>query len=391
VEPSFQYSDFVATTQSGLETVCAAELEQLGATDVLAMHRAVRFKGDKELMYRTNYCSRTALRILKPLAALKVPDADAFYKLLNAYPWEKLFSSDQTFAIEVVGSHPSFTNTVFAVQRCKDAIVDRFRKLEDKRPSVDLEQPDIKIHIHLQQENINVSLDSSGEPLFKRGYRKASVPAPLNEVLAAGLIMISGWDKKKDFYDPFCGSGTIPIEAALIATATPPGFFRKDFGFIKWGDFDETLWNKVKDKANALIGKPEARIFASDNDIRSLNITRRNLDSARMQAFVKTETAAFADRKFNPEPGIIIANPPYGERLRPFDLVALYKSIGDTLKRNCAGYEAWIIGSDMASLKYIGLKPSAKFMLNNGPLECRFLQYKLFSGSRKEHLEGSSD
>jgi putative N6-adenine-specific DNA methylase len=388
VDNPFLYSDLVATTLAGIEAVCASELSALGATDVEILHRAVKFKGDKVLMYRANYECRTALRILKPLANFAVEDAQKYYDVLYTFPWEKVFTSTSTFAIEAVGTHPAFTNTLFAVQRCKDALVDRFRNLTGQRPSVDLENPDIQIHVHLQKERIGISLDSSGEPLFKRGYRRASVPAPLNEVLAAGLILLSGWDGTTDLYDPFCGSGTIAIEAALMASGVPAGKFRESYGFLRWVDFDASLWEQIRIQANEKISKPRCLITASDIDQRSLDITRRNCVSAGMNEYISTQLSAFERFPFSEKGGIIIANPPYGERLRPFDLVALYKGIGDTLKRNCAGYEAWIIGSDFAALKYIGLKPSKKIIVFNGPLECRYVQFRVFSGSRKEHLGG---
>jgi putative N6-adenine-specific DNA methylase len=383
-----QYKDFVATTLSGLEGVCAAELTALGAADVKVLNRAVSFSGDKALMYRANYECRTALRILKPLASFEVLDEKRYYNALRNFPWENIFSSSGTFAIEAVGNHPAFTNTMFAVQRCKDAIVDRFRDQSGERPSVNLEDPDIQIHVHLQKEKVNISLDSSGEPLFKRGYRCASVPAPLNEVLAAGLIMLAGWDAKTDLFDPFCGSGTIAIEAAMMATNTPAGKFRKNFGFEKWQDFEPGLLEQIKKDADTKIRKQECRITASDIEGRSIDITRRNADSAGMKDNIITQVSSFENFPFPPGPGLIVANPPYGERLRPFDMVALYKAIGDTLKRNCAGYDAWIIGSDVDSIKFIGLKPSKKIVVFNGPLECRFSQFRVFSGSRKDHLKG---
>lgn len=387
----FVYNDFVATTLSGLETVCAMELAQLGAGNVKNLNRAISFTGDKALMYKANYECRTALRILMPLATFEVEDVRKYYEVLYAFPWENIFSSMGTFAIEAVGTHPAFTNTLFAVQRCKDAIADRFRKLSGSRPSVDLENPDIQIHVHLQKERISISLDSSGEPLFKRGYRRASVPAPLNEVLAAGLVMLSGWDKKTDFFDPFCGSGTIAIEAALIASDKPAGKFRKNYGFEKWADFDASLLRQIKEDAESNIHRPECNITASDIDTRSLDITRRNIESSGMKDHINIKLSAFENFSFPDVPGFIIANPPYGERLRPFDLVALYKSIGDTLKKNCAGYQAWIMGSDPDALKFIGLKPSKKITVFNGPLECRFCQFQVFKGSRKEHITGNSE
>jgi putative N6-adenine-specific DNA methylase len=391
MQTTLTYQQLVATTLAGLEAVCAQELEALGATHVEAANRAVRFQGDKAIMYKTNYCSRTALRILVPLADYAVEDTEAYYKVINGYAWEKLFTCDNTFAIEVVGNHPSFTNSMFAAQKCKDAIVDRFRSIYDKRPGVDLDQPHVRIHIHLQRERITVSLDSSGEPLFKRGYRIGSVPAPLNEVLAAGLILLSGWDRKLPFFDPFCGSGTIPIEAALMAKEAPAGKFRTSWGFMKWADYDEALWNTVKAEADALQHETETEIYASDIDIKNLNIARRNMEAAGVHALIKTTPADFNTYAFPQTPGIIVANPPYGERLRPFDMVGQYKAIGDTLKHHCPGYQAWLIGSDMETMKFIGLKPDKKIIVFNGPLECRFMKFSIFDGSRKQMKTPKAD
>lgn len=390
METSLRYGRLVATTLAGLENVCAAELEALGAQEVLPLKRAVQFRGDKLLVYRMNYCSRTALRILVPLAEYAVNTTDEYYRMLTGYAWEKLFTCEQTFAVEVVGSHPAFTNSMFAAQKCKDAVVDRFRKIYERRPGVDLDRPDLRIHIHLQKDRIVVSLDSSGDPLFKRGYRKGTVPAPLNEVLAAGLIMLSGWDRQMPFFDPFCGSGTIPIEAALMAKQVPAGFFREHYGFMRWGDFDETLWKKVRSWADEQQRTPATSVFASDIDMRNLGIARRNMESAGVADMIKTSRSSFEEYAFPAGPGMIVTNPPYGERLRPFDMVAQYKAIGDTLKQHCAGYQAWLIGSDMETMKYIGLKPDKKIVIFNGPLECRFLKFTVFAGSRKAMKEGGS-
>ncbi len=384
MQTSLKYQQLVATTLAGLEGVCAHELESLGATQVEPANRAVRFKGDKSVMYKANYCSRTALRILVPLADYAVQDTEEYYKVLNGFAWEKIFSCDHTFAIEVVGNHPAFTNSMFAAQKAKDAIVDRFRSLYERRPGVDLNQPHFRIHIHLQRERITVSLDSSGDPLFKRGYRVGSVPAPLNEVLAAGLVLLTGWDQQLPFFDPFCGSGTIPIEAALMASGVPAGKCRLSWGFMHWTDFDETLWNEVKSKAEALQHKSTVEIYASDIDAKNLNIARRNIEAAGVQSMIKTSLSDFNTYAFPPKPGIIVCNPPYGERLRSFDMISDYKVIGDTLKKHCPGYQAWLIGSDMETMKFIGLKPDKKYVVFNGPLECRFLKYTMFDGSHKQ-------
>jgi putative N6-adenine-specific DNA methylase len=378
-----RYQNLVATTLAGLEEVCARELELLGAARVNVLKRAVRFDGSKEMLYRANYCSRTALRILVPLADYAVKDVDEYYTVINGYAWERIISCDKTLAIDVVGSHPTFTNTMFAAQKAKDGIVDRFRKLFERRPGVDLDAPDIRIHIHLQRERITVSLDSSGEPLFKRGYRKGSVPAPLNEVLAAGLISLSGWDMKTPFFDPFCGSGTIPIEAALMSAQSPAGKFRQFWGLMRWSDFDPTLWKQIQTEALQKECASDVSIYASDIDVKNLNIARGNMEEAGVLSRIQTKMADFNQYEFPSEPGFILANPPYGERLRPFDMITLYKSIGDTLKRRCPGYTAWLIGSDPETMKFIGLKPDRKITVFNGPLECKFLKFSLYAGTKR--------
>lgn len=384
MQTNLSYKILVATTLAGMEGVCAAELETLGAVEVMPLKRAVRFRGDQLLMWKANYCCRTALRILVPLAEYSVASTDEYYKMLNGYAWEKLMSNANTFAIEAVGGHPAFTNTMFAAQKAKDALVDRFRKLTGERPSVNIDDPDFRIHIHLQKDRIGVSLDSSGQPLFKRGYRVGTVPAPLNEVLAAGLIHLSGWDGSAPFFDPFCGSGTIPVEAALIAKKVPAGFFRKQWGFMRWQDFDEPAWRSLRETCDALQCTVTTRIYASDIDARNLNIARRNMESAGVAGLISTRLSSFEQFEFPRDPGLILCNPPYGERLRPFDMVELYKSIGDTLKKHCAGYQAWMIGSDAESMKFIGLRPEKKLIIFNGPLECRFLKFSIFDGSRKD-------
>ncbi len=390
MQNTLSYSTLVATTLAGLETVCAAELEALGASGVLPLKRAVRFQGDQSLMWKTNYCSRTALRILVPIAEYSVESAEEYYTMLNGYAWEKIMSVNDTFAIEAVGNHPSFTNTMFAAQKAKDAIADRFRKQTGQRPSVNLRDPDLRIHIHLQQERIGVSLDSSGEPLFKRGYRLAAVPAPLNEVLAAGLICLSGWDRQTPFFDPFCGSGTIPIEAALMAKEVPAGFFRQQWGFMRWKDYDEKAWLALRKTCDDKQHPSDTKIFASDLDAKNLNIARRNMDSAGVLPMISTQLSSFEQYAFPPAPGFILGNPPYGERLRPFDMIEQYKGFGDTLKKHCAGYQAWLIGSDMETMKFIGLKPDRKIPVFNGPLECRLLKFTMYDGSRKIVKNGSS-
>ncbi len=367
-----------AKTISGLEPVLAKELESLGAADVKVVKRAVSFTGDLALMLKANYCCRTALRILKPLFEFTITDQKDLYVNLNGYPWEDLLTPDSTISIDAVISYTVFTNSQFVAQKSKDAIVDRFRDKFGQRPNVDLENPDLRINVHLFKDLCSVSLDSSGQSLHKRGYRRSTGAAPINEVLAAGLVQLSGWDLTTPVYDPMCGSGTLIIEAAMLAKNIPCGYFRKEFGFMRWRDFDETLWNSVKTEADARISPLTLQFFGSDRTEMAISSTKENLAFTGLTNDVSLQVISFEESTPPVEKGFILCNPPYDERLRVDDTIAFNKMIGDTLKRKYKGYTAWFISSDLESIKFIGLKPSRKIVVFNGPLECRFVKFELY-------------
>ena len=376
----------IAKTISGLEDALAKELEDLGATDVMKLNRAVSFTADAEMMYKVNYACRIALRILKPLFHFEILEQKDLYEKIYEFPWEDYLDAEHSLAIDAVISYTVFTNSQFVAQRSKDAIVDRLRDKLGKRPSVDLENPDLKVNVHLFKDSCTVALDSSGQSLHRRGYRKSTGPAPINEVLAAGLVKLSEWDTVTPLYDPMCGSGTLLIEAAMLAKKMPAGYFREEWGFMKWRDFDPTLWAKVKDEANAHISETCPRIHGSDRAERAIESARENLRFTNLYDDITLEVKSFEDSTPPFEKGFIISNPPYDERLQIEDSLVFYKMIGDTLKRKYAGYTAWLISSDLETIKFIGLRPSRRIPVFNGPLECRFVKFDLFAG-KKGHLE----
>ncbi|MEI7499180.1 MAG: THUMP domain-containing protein [Bacteroidota bacterium] len=372
----------IAKTISGLEDVLARELVAIGANDIMKLNRAVSFTGDTEMMYRINYSCRTALRILKPLFHFEILEQKDLYEKIYEFPWEEYLDADHSLAIDAVISYTVFTNSQFVAQKSKDAIVDRLRDKLGKRPSVDLENPDLKINVHLFKDLCTVALDSSGQSLHRRGYRKSTGPAPINEVLAAGLVKLSEWDTVTPLFDPMCGSGTLLIEAAMLAKNMPAGYFREQWGFMKWRDFDSSLWEKVKDDCNALISPVKLKMHGSDRAERAIESARENLRFTNLYEDITLEVISFEDSKAPFVKGFIISNPPYDERLQIEDSLAFYKMIGDTLKRKYAGYTVWLISSDLESVKFIGLRPSRRIPVFNGPLECRFLKFDLFAGKK---------
>lgn len=374
----------VAKTMAGLENVLAEELTSLGAENVQVLNRAVSFEGDKAMMYRANYCCRTALRILKPIMSFVARNELALYNNIFKIKWHEIFNINETFAIDAVTSGNYFTHSQYAALKVKDAIADEFREHFGARPSVDVENPDLRINVHIENEKVTLSFDSSGDSLHKRGYRKAVDKAPMSEVLAAGLIKLTGWKCDCNFVDCMCGSGTIPIEAAMMALGIPAGFFRKKWGFMTWHDFDKELWQNVVLDAGATMEEFDYEILASDHSAKAVEIAKANITNAHLQYDIKlSKQDMFA--MVPPEGGgIMIINPPYGERLEEKDLINLYKGIGDALKKNFKGFEAWIISSNKDALKLIGLKPSKKIDIYNGPLECKFEKFEIFEGSYKE-------
>jgi putative N6-adenine-specific DNA methylase len=383
-------SFLIAKTLKGLEEVLANELTALGAQNVKILNRAVSFSGDKAMIYRTNLHLRTALKILKPINVFKAKNEVELYKGIYNINWADYMGVENTLSIFTVVSSQYFNHTQYVALKAKDALVDQFRNSFGKRPSIDTNNPDIHIHLHLVEDECTVLLDSSGEPLNKRGYRVNSLIAPINEVLAAGMILLSGWDGKSNFIDPMCGSGTLPIEAALIAYNIPPGIFRKQFAFEKWKDFDKDLFEEIYNE-DYPERKFEHKIIAADISSGAVRIATENAKNAFIQNKIEFITQSF--ERFTPpeDGGIVMMNPPYGERLKKNDIEAFYERIGNQLKKSFAGYEAWIISNNKEAIKRIGLKPSAKIPLINGALECNFLQYNLYKGSKKRTLNENEE
>ncbi len=378
-----QGTDFTAKTFAGLENVLADELKKLGAKDIETTRRAVYFRGDKKILYRCNYECRTALRILKPIGIFTVNNEEELYDKLKNIDWTLHFEEKKSILIKANLFHSNITHSHFAALKAKDAIVDFFREKRHRRPDVAKDDPDIIIDLHINNNKCTVSLDSSGHPLNKRRYRVATDKAPLNEVLAAGMIQLTGWDKTGDFIDPMCGSGTIAIEAAMFAMNIPAGYYRKDYSFLHWNDFDDDLWKEVKDAANNKITEHDFPIIASDKSFRAFGIARTNIKFASLHKDITLINKPFD--KINPETGkgILVFNPPYGERLKDKEITQLYKHIGDVLKSKFSGYKAWIITANPQAAKSIGLHASKKIVLFNGPLESRFLKFDIYSGSKK--------
>jgi putative N6-adenine-specific DNA methylase len=373
---------YIATTLFGLEDILVKELTELGAEEIVRMNRAVGFSGSQAMMYKINIGARTAMRVLKNIHSFRANNEDELYKNIYSIRWEDHFTIKKSFMINSAVSSQRFTHSHFVSQKVKDAIADRFRKITSLRPSVNTENPDIVINIHISNDVVNVALDSSGEPLFKRGYRVSQYIAPLNEVLAAGMLMIAGWEGKGNFVDPMCGSGTLPIEATLIAKKIPPGIFRNKFGFMNWNDYDETLFKRLLEQ---MLNPVEfnGSISASDISEEAIHLTKRNLDKALISEFVQVQKADF--KSFDPPAGggIIILNPPYGERLKEDEIDNFYEEIGDTFKKKYPGYQAWILSSNIQALKHIGLHPEKKYSLVNGSLKCKFQKYLIYEGSKK--------
>ena len=382
-----QVFPLIAKTMAGMEEILAEELHQLGVTNIEILTRAVSFEATTKQMYQANYLCRTALRILKPIGNFSITSEEDFYLGMLKTPWEKYFGIDNTFAIDATLSGSVFTHSKYVALRCKDAVADRFRNKFQKRPSVDTVKPDVRIHIRLHNNHCEIFLDSSGESLHKRGYRKSVSEAPISEVLAAGMILLSGWDRKTDFMDFMCGSGTILIEAAMMASNVPAGYYREDFGFMRWNDYDADLFEEVMDEAAQLITEPECNFYGSDISENSIEVSIINARNAKLHKDIQFIRCDFKDQHPVNDTCFIITNPPYGERIETTDIVQLYKDIGDTLKHNFPGCKAWIISSAFQALKFVGLKPSRKIILFNGPLECRFVRFEMYEGSRKTKEE----
>ena len=374
---------FVAKTLYGLEKVLSEELIGLGAGNIQTANRAILFEGDKSLLYRVNYSVRTALSVLMPLADFRIRSKEDLYKGGSKIEWDRFMDTDDTFSIVPVINSPHFGHTGYAGLIIKDAIADYFRNKTGRRPSVDTTNPRVLINLHISNDNVTISLDSSVVPLYKRGYRQEQTVAPLNEVLAAGILLLSGWNVSSTLTDPMCGSGTIPIEAGLIASKIPPGKFRQFFGFQKWKDFDEDLFEKIKLECNSQIGLSPVKIFGSDISEEALKFANANVARAGLSDIITLEKSDFKNLKSIDEHGYLFLNPPYGQRIQPEEIDLLYGMIGTTLKHNFPGTTAWLITSNKESLKHIGLKPKEKHTLFNGALECILLKYEMYTGTKK--------
>ena len=374
----------VATTLFGLESVLAKELLNLGAKNIKEGIRSVSFEGDLGFMYKANLSLRTAIRILKPLKKVRIYDEKDLYQQIQRIKWERYLSVDSTFAINaVVNSNHFTTNSHYIALKSKDAIADYFRHKESKRPNVDIKNPDLRIHIHIQKEFLTISIDSSGDSLHKRGYRTATNIAPINEVLAAGMVMLSGFTGEENFIDPMCGSGTILIEAAMIACNIPANINRKRFTFEKWKDYDEDLFYTIHDSLLKRIKSLHCKIMGFDKAPSAVRKAKQNLINANLEEFVGVHHVNFFNSKKEVFGNtIIMFNPPYGERLS-IDTEEFYRNIGDTLKNHYSGSVAWIITSDIQALKHVGLRTSKRIPLRNASLDCRFVKYELYEGTRK--------
>ena len=380
------FEKYHAKTLKGLENLLAQELKDLGAEKVLVGNRGVTFYGRRALMYKVNLASRLALRVLLPVLEFEFSNSEALYRKVKQFDWGLYLDNKMTFAIDAVVHSPYFRNSFYAAQKVKDAIADRFRELTSLRPSVNRDSPDLLINLHISGRKASLSLDSSGGSLHKRGYRQGNFEAPLNEVLAAGMIMMTGWKGDRPFLDPMCGSGTLAIEAALMAANIPPGIFRKEYGFERWKDFDPELFTHV---ARSLSQEKEVKvpIVARDVDPEAMELTRRQVKSMDLSHLISVEELDF-EASDPMENCCIVMNPPYGERLKAEDIESLYAMIGSTLKHRFPGSDAWILSSSRKAMKKVGLKPASKQLLFNGPLECAYVNYKTFKGNWKDYKTG---
>ena len=380
----------VAKTFFGFEDILENELKQLGAQAVEKGNRVVYFKGDKGFMYKANLCLRTALKILVPVHHCRVNSEHDLYQAAYDYPWEKHFTAQETFAIDSVVFGETFTHSLYVSQKVKDAIADSFRAKTGQRPSVNLKYPDVRINVHIDRDQCTFSLDSSGASLHHRGYRTATNIAPLNEVLAAGLILLSGWDQRTDFLDPMCGSGTIPIEAAMMSCKIPANINRKEFAFEKWADWDEDLYLTIEESQLNKIQGLAGTISGFDKAPSAVAKAKDNVLNANLEDFVSIDKDNFFfSQKEQEGPLHLLTNPPYGERLEG-DINALYGSFGDTLKQHYTNTQAWMITSNLEAMKHVGLRPSRKIKLFNGKLESRLLHYNIYPGTKKIHKLNSS-
>lgn len=378
--------EMIAKTFMGLEDILAQELMELGANNVEKGRRMVSFTGDKALMYRANFALRTAIRILKPIRHFRAKSADQVYDNIKEIDWSEYIGEGKTFTVDSVVYSEEFSNSRFVTYKVKDAIVDQFRERTGKRPNISVADADVRLNIHIAEDRATVSLDSSGESLHRRGYRQEAVEAPLNEVLAAGMIMMTGWTGETDFIDPMCGSGTLAIEAALIARNIAPGVFRKKYAFEKWPDFDAELFDDIYND-DSREREFEHHIYGYDIDFKAVNMSKLNVKAAGLSSDITIEQQDFKDFRGHDGKAIIVTNPPYGERISTPNLLETYRMIGERLKHAFKEGDAWILSYREECFQQIGLKPSVKIPLYNGSLECEFRKYSIFDGKLREFRE----
>ena len=382
----------VAKTMVSLEEVLADELRELGAENITVGNRAVEFEGDMRMLYRANYCCRTALAILKPFAEFDANDDQELYDQVYKIRWEKILDCDCTFMIDSTTSGEVFTHSYYAALKTKDAIVDRFRRNFGKRPSIDTEQPDYKFNLHIRDNHVTLLMNASGDSLHKRGYRQGVGVAPINEVLAAGLLKLAGWKCDCNFYDPMCGSGTMLIEAAMMANNIPAQYYRGNrFGFMRWKEFNLGEWKSVKNEEDRKIGALdfEGEIWGNDIDEQVIQQCEKNLEFTKLHHDVMLHIGDFVDQEPPEGKTLIVTNPPYGERIKVEDLNAMYEKLGDTFKQKYGkDCDVWLITSDFEAMKHIGLHSSRKIPVQNGALDCRFLHFELYDGSKKAKYNG---
>ena len=375
----------LAKTFYGFEEILQKELQQLGAQNLKRGNRFVSFEGDKGFMYKANLCLRTALKILKPIHSERIQNEESLYKVFYNFPWEDHIDVNSKFVIDSVVNGQIFTHSQFVSQKAKDGIVDQFRDRFSKRPTVDLNRPDLRINLHINNDYCTISLDTSGASLHQRGYRTVTNIAPLNEVLAAGLIQLSGWQANTDFLDPMCGSGTFLIEAAMFALKIPANINRKTFAFEKWKDWDPELFEIIKESQLKKVINPKIQISGSDKASSAIEKAKQNIENANLSDFIKIQKKDFFQLdKLTKGPLHLLMNPPYGERLEG-DINALYQGIGDGFKQSFPNTHAWLISSNMEAIKYIGLRPSRKIKVFNGKLESRLLYFPIYEGTKKIH------
>jgi putative N6-adenine-specific DNA methylase len=371
------------TTFFGLEEVLANELKKLGGKEVTPFKRGVSAVGDIGFLYKCNLDLHTALKVLIPIAKFKAENEQELYDGIKSLEWEQFLTADDTLMIESVANSEAFTHSLFISQKVKDALVDRFREKFGKRPSVDLVHPGLRLYVHIYKNEVTVNLDSSGEPLYKRGYRAHIGEAPMKEVLASGLVKLSGWEPHQLLIDGMTGSGTIAIEAAIWAAGIPPGYYRDEFGFKRWKNFDEKLYDTIFDSSIGKISDKAVDIVATDSDSQMTQKALTNVKKAKVEDSVKVVHQSFFDIQPSRSSGVIILNPPYGERLPVKEIEAMAKEIGSKLKKDFKGFTAWIITSSPEFIKNIGLRPTRKIQVYNGSLECRYLKYEMYEGSKK--------